>query len=89
MLDASFVPNPADWKAYNSTYIGETGTIDVRIEGEQLILHSREDKMEAICIPFAQDSFVGDLGLVEFLRDEDGKVKTLRRGKMFTHERVS
>lgn len=89
VFDTLFVPNPADWKAYNGTYIGDTGTIEVHIEGEQLMLHSCEDKMEATCIPFAKDSFVGDLGLIEFFRDEDGKVKTLRRGKMFEHERVS
>jgi CubicO group peptidase (beta-lactamase class C family) len=84
--DTSFIPDRSTWKEYAGTYVGDTGTVEVQIKGEQLMLYSKEDKMEVEGIPFEKDSFVGGFGLVEFLHDEEGKVRTLRRGKMFAHD---
>ena len=86
--DPDFRPDPALLANYAGAYTGETGTLFVRVEQDALVVRSPEDDNEARYTALGPMSFVGSLGVIEFLTDETGQVTGLTRGRFYPFRRV-
>ena len=72
-------PASSTWGAYGGTYAG-SGTLTVRIDGEELLVHSEWNDEEKVYVPISNTLFASDWGLIEFQVEEDGTVSSLLSG---------
>lgn len=72
--DAAFYPDPISWARYVGTYKGDGGTLLISLEGEQLHIRDVEGKGKANCIPLDTTRFACQMGVIEFLLNEDNTV---------------
>lgn len=85
--DTTWTPAPETWQAYIGKYTG-VEKVAVRIEDDQLFLYSEDVDKEMLCVPLSNTCFACDVGLVEFHVADDGRVPSLRLGKVYTLNRM-
>ena len=83
-----WVPEPDTWRAFAGRYAG-VEKITVRVQDDRLFAYLEHVDKEMPCVPLSNTCFACDVGLVEFDVAQDGKVPSLRFGRVYTLDRVS